>query len=130
MKQRILRVLPKLAFFVILLVLCFAGMRGEPVPQVFENKDKLHHWAGFFCLTVSAFLAFPGTRLIWLLVLPLLGSMLIELEQSLMPLRTASLGDMVANALGFLCGMVVILAWRGYQTMKLKKRSPIGIIER
>lgn len=130
MKQRILRVLPKLAFFVILLVLCFAGMRGEPVPQVFENQDKLHHWAGFFCLTVSAFLAFPGTRLIWLLVLPLLGSMLIELEQSLMPLRTASLGDMVANALGFLCGMVVILAWRGYQTMKLKKRSPIGIIER
>ena len=130
MKQRILRVLPKLAFFVILLVLCFAGMRGEPVPQLYENQDKLHHWAGFFCLTVSAFLAFPGTGLIWLLVLPLLGSMLIELEQSLMPLRTASLGDIVANALGVLCGMVVILAWRGYQTMKLKKRSPIGIIER
>ena len=130
MKQRILRVLPKLAFFVILLVLCFAGMRGEPVPQVFENQDKLHHWAGFFCLTVSAFLAFPRTRLIWLLVLPLLGSMLIELEQSLMPLRTASLGDMVANALGVLCGMVVIFAWRGYQAMKLKGRSSIDIVER
>ncbi|VVO03105.1 VanZ family protein [Pseudomonas fluorescens] len=124
MKQRILRVLPKLAFFVILLVLCFAGMRGEPVPQIYENQDKLHHWAGFFCLTVSAFLAFPGTRLIWLLLLPLLGSMLIELEQSLMPLRTASLGDMVANALGVLCGMVVIFAWRGYQAMKLKQHSP------
>jgi VanZ family protein len=130
MKQRILRVLPKLAFLVILLVLCFAGMRGEPVPQVFENQDKLHHWVGFFCLTVSAFLAFPGARLIWLLVLPLLGSMLIELEQSLMPLRTASLGDMVANALGVLCGMVVIFAWRGYQAMKHKGRSPIDIVER
>ncbi|HJR28748.1 MAG TPA: teicoplanin resistance protein VanZ, partial [Pseudomonas sp.] len=71
MKQRILQALRKLAFFVILLVLVFAGMRGEPVPQVFENQDKLHHWAGFACLTVSAWLAFPGTRLIWLLFWPL-----------------------------------------------------------
>ncbi|VVO90132.1 hypothetical protein PS903_02240 [Pseudomonas fluorescens] len=123
MKQRILRVLPKLAFFVILLVLCFAGMRGEPVPQVFENQDKLHHWVGFLCLTVSAFLAFPRTRLIWLLVLPLVGSMLIELEQSLLPLRTASLSDMMANALGVLSGLVVILVWRGYQGLRLKKAS-------
>ncbi|WP_338922357.1 VanZ family protein [Pseudomonas silesiensis] len=130
MKQRILRILPKLAFFVILLVLCFAGMRGEPVPQVYENQDKLHHWAGFFCLTVSAFLAFPKTRLIWLLLWPLVGSMLIELEQSLMPLRTASLGDMVANALGVLCGMVVIFTWRAYQAMKFKGRSSIDIVER
>ena len=123
MKQRILRALPKLAFFVILLVLCVAGMRGEPVPQVFENQDKLHHWAGFACLTVSAYLAFPGTRIIWLLFWTLLGSMLIELEQSFMPLRTASWGDMVANATGVLCGMVVILVWRAYQRARLKKAS-------
>lgn len=123
MKQRILRVLPKLTFFVSLLVLCFAGMRGEPMPQVFENQDKLHHWAGFACLTVSAYLAFPGTRLVWLLFWPLLGSMLIELEQSLMPLRTASWGDMVANATGVLCGMVVVLVLRGHQKSRLKKAS-------
>ena len=123
MKQRLLRILPKLAFFVILLVLCVAGMRGEPVPQVFENQDKLHHWAGFACLTVSAYLAFPTTRLFWLLFWPLVGSMLIELEQSLMPLRTASWGDMVANATGVLCGVVAILAWRGYQSARLKKAS-------
>jgi VanZ family protein len=56
--------------------------------------------------------------------------MLIELEQSLMPLRSASLGDMLANALGVLCGMVVIFAWRGYQTMKHKKCCPTGVTER
>jgi VanZ family protein len=126
MKQRILRALPKLAFFVILLVLVFAGMRGEPVPQVFENQDKLHHWAGFACLTVSAWLAFPGTRLIWLLFWPLVGSMVIELEQSLMPLRSASWGDMVANATGVTCGMLVILVWRGYRYTKLKKASALA----
>lgn len=123
MMQRVLRLLPKLAFFVILLVLCIAGMRGEPVPQVFENQDKLHHWAGFACLTVSAYLAFPGTRLIWLLIWPLLASMLIELEQSFMPLRSASWGDMVANATGVLCGMVAILLWRRYQRNRLNKTS-------
>jgi len=121
MKQQIPHVLPKLAFFVILLVLCVAGMRGEPVPQVFENQDKLHHWAGFACLTVSAYFAFPGTRLGWLLFWPLVGSMLIELEQSLMPLRSASWGDMAANATGVLCGMVAILVWRGYLNSKLKR---------
>ena len=126
MKQRILRALPKLAFFVILLVLVVAGMRGEPVPQVFENQDKLHHWAGFACLTVSAWLAFPGTRLIWLLFWPLVGSMVIELEQSLMPLRSASWGDMVANATGVTCGMLVILVWRGYRYTKLKKASALA----
>ena len=126
MKQRILRALPKLAFFVILLVLVVAGMRGEPVPQVFENQDKLHHWAGFACLTISAWLAFPGTRLIWLLFWPLLGSMVIELEQSLMPLRSASWGDMVANATGVTCGMLVILVWRGYRYTKLKKASALA----
>ncbi|MGE8152652.1 VanZ family protein [Pseudomonas vancouverensis] len=121
MKQRILQVLPKLAFFVILLVLCVAGMRGEPVPQVFENQDKLHHWAGFACLTVSAYLAFPSTRLIWLFIWPLVGSMVIELEQSFMPLRSASWGDMVANATGVTCGMLVVLALRGYRNARLKK---------
>ncbi|KAB0494594.1 VanZ family protein [Pseudomonas vancouverensis] len=130
MKQRILRVLPKVAFFVILLVLCVAGMRGEPVPQVFENQDKLHHWAGFACLTVSAYLAFPGTRLIWLLLWPLVGSMLIELEQSFMPLRSASWGDMLANATGVLCGMVAIFVLRGYQNSKLRTSAPVGAAKR
>ncbi|MBN3966983.1 teicoplanin resistance protein VanZ [Pseudomonas gregormendelii] len=125
MNQRIMRLVPKLAFFVILLVLCFAGMRGEPVPEVFENQDKLHHWAGFACLTVSAYLAFPGTRIFWLLFWPLVGSMLIELEQSLMPLRTASWGDMLANAVGVMCGMMAILAWRRYQNWRLKSSSTI-----
>ena len=115
MKQRIMRALPKLVFCLILLVLCYAGLRGEPVPQVFNGEDKLHHWAGFASLTLSAYLAFPGTRLFWLLLWPLLGSMAIELEQSLLPLRSASWGDMLANALGVVSGMLAILVWRRYQ---------------
>lgn len=115
MKQHIMRALPKLVFCLILLVVCVAGLRGEPVPQVFNDQDKLHHWAGFACLTLSAYLAFPGTRLFWLLLWPLLGSVAIELEQSLLPLRSASWGDMLANALGVASGMLAILVWRRYQ---------------
>lgn len=115
MKQQIMRALPKLVFCLILLVLCFAGLRGEPVPQVFDGEDKLHHWAGFACLTLSAYLAFPGTRLFWLLLWPLLGSMAIELEQSFIPLRSASWGDMLANAMGVASGMLAIVVLRRYQ---------------
>jgi VanZ family protein len=121
MKQQLLRALPKLVFCLILLVLCFAGLRSEPVPQLFNDQDKLHHWAGFACLTLSAYLAFPGTRLFWLLLWPLLGSMAIELGQSFLPQRSASLGDMLANALGVTCGMLAILVFRRYQNRKLKK---------
>jgi len=125
MKQRMMRVLPKLSFFVILLVLCYAGLRNEPVPQAFNEQDKLHHWAGFFCVTFSAYLSFPRTRLFWLLLWPLLGSMAIELEQSFQPLRSTSWGDMAANATGVLCGVVAIVVWRGRQNAKLNKASPL-----
>ncbi|MNF12496.1 hypothetical protein D3C80_2140030 [compost metagenome] len=49
--------------------------------------------------------------------------MVIELEQSFQPLRSASWGDMAANATGVLCGMVAILVWRGRQNAKLKKAT-------
>lgn len=114
MKPLLLRTLPKLALCLILLVLCFAGLHGEPVPQVFDGEDKLHHWAGFACLTLSAYLAFPRTRLFWLLLWPLLGSMIIELEQTFLPLRSASWGDMLANALGVASGLLAILVVRRY----------------
>lgn len=105
MKQLLLRALPKLALCLILLVLCYAGLRSAPVPQVFDGEDKMHHWAGFACLTLSAYLAFPRPRLFWLLLWPLLGSMAIELGQTFLPLRSASWGDMLANALGVASGM-------------------------
>ncbi|MFZ6049012.1 VanZ family protein [Pseudomonas sp. CR3202] len=104
--------LARLAFCAVLLVILVAGLRSNPVPEAFSNQDKLHHWAGFACLTVSAWLAFPRTPFLWLMLGPLATSVGIELVQGLEPLRTASWGDMLANGVGVLSGILAILVMR------------------
>ncbi|MFC5694266.1 teicoplanin resistance protein VanZ [Pseudomonas sp. GCM10022186] len=104
--------LARLAFCAVLLVILVAGLRSDPVPEAFENQDKLHHWIGFACLTLSAWLAFPGVGLRWLALGSLLVSIGVELGQELLPLRTASMGDIAANVIGVLCGMAVVLVLR------------------
>ncbi len=104
--------LARLGFCAVLLVILVAGLRSDPVPEAFSNQDKLHHWAGFACLTVSAWLAFPRTALLWLLLGPLAISVGIELVQALEPMRTASWGDILANVLGVVSGILAILVLR------------------
>ena len=96
-----LRVLP---FLVVLAVILFSGLRPEPVPQVFDQQDKLHHMLGFAALIFTLRLAFPQWRVFWCIALSLGAATLIELGQSLLPNRQASLGDMLANTLGVFLG--------------------------
>ncbi|NWL79038.1 teicoplanin resistance protein VanZ [Pseudomonas taiwanensis] len=104
--------LARITFGLVLLVILVAGLSSEPVPEAFDNQDKLHHWAGFACLALSASLAFPSTRLVWLFIWTLLVSMGIELGQALLPLRTASWADIAANVLGVLSGSFAALLLR------------------
>lgn len=96
-----LRVLP---FLAVLAVILFSGLRPEPVPQVFDQQDKLHHMLGFAALMFSLRLAFPQWRVLWAVAASLVAATLIEVGQSLLPHRQASLGDMLANTLGVLLG--------------------------
>jgi len=96
-----LRALP---FIAVLAVILFSGLRPEPVPQVFEQQDKLHHLLGFAALMFTLRLAFPQWRVRWAIAASLAAAVLIELAQSLLPNRWASLGDMLANTLGVLLG--------------------------
>lgn len=96
-----LRVVP---FLVVLAIILFTGLRPEPVPQVFDQQDKLHHMLGFAALIFTLRMAFPQWRVFWCIVLSLGAATLIELGQSLLPNRQASLGDMLANAVGVLLG--------------------------
>ncbi|MBT8765782.1 VanZ family protein [Metapseudomonas boanensis] len=104
--------LARFAFCLVLAVVLMAGLSSDPVPEAFDNQDKLHHWAGFACLTLSAWLAFPRARLPWLFLWPFLLSVGIELGQELLPLRTASWADIAANVLGVLSGILCTLALR------------------
>ena len=99
-----------LLFLAVCAGLLFTGLRSRPIPQVFAQEDKLHHFIGFFALAFSCRLAFLHIRLLWLAIGCVLAGLLIEYAQALMPLRTASLYDALANTAGVALGLSV--AWR------------------
>lgn len=113
--MRYLRVLP---FLVVLAVILVAGLKPEPVPQMFYQQDKLHHLLGFAALAFTLRLAFPRPHFIWLVAFSLAAALLIEFGQGLLPHRTPSTGDMLANALGVLLGWGFSLLVQGWLRMR------------
>ena len=88
----------------------FTGLRSKPIPELFAQEDKLHHFIGFFALAFSCRLAFLPVKLHWIAIGCVLAGLLIEYAQALIPLRTASLYDALANTGGVALGLIV--AWR------------------
>ncbi len=107
-----LRYLP---FLAVLATILFTGLRPDPIPQAFDQQDKLHHLLGFAALMFTMRLAFPQWRLAWAVALSLAAALLIEIGQGMLPARQASMGDMLANTLGVLLGWASsTLAYRWY----------------
>jgi VanZ family protein len=89
-----------------------------PATPPVEGGDKLQHAAAFAALAFAAARAYPAPgpaqwrREAWI-ALALLGyGVAIELVQSLVPGRTASLADAVADAAGVLLGLLLARWWR------------------
>lgn len=101
------RVVLRIAFAVVLAVLLYAGLREQPVPELFHEEDKLHHVLGFAVLAMSARMAFPHGRLRWQLPAMLALGAAIELAQNLLPGRTGSVWDMLADMLGVGLGLAL-----------------------
>ena len=98
-----------LLFIAVCVGLLFTGLRSQPIPEFFAQEDKLHHFIGFFALSLSCRLAFMQVRLLWIALGCVLAGILIEYAQELVPLRTASLYDALANTVGVATGLS--LAW-------------------
>ncbi|WP_146541041.1 VanZ family protein [Pseudomonas bubulae] len=98
-----------LLFLAVCAGLLFTGLRTRPIPQVFAQEDKLHHFMGFFALAFSCRLAFLPVKLHWIAIGCVLAGVLIEYAQALIPLRTASFYDALANTAGVALGLLV--AW-------------------
>ena len=96
-----------LLFLAVCAGLLFTGLRNQPIPQVFAQEDKLHHFIGFFALAFSCRLAFLHIRLLWLAIGCVLAGLLIEYAQALLPLRTASFYDALANTAGATLGLAL-----------------------
>jgi len=98
-----------LLFMAVCAGLLFTGLRSRPIPQFFVQEDKLHHFIGFFALSFSCRLAFLQSKLYWIASGCVLAGVLIEYAQALMPLRSASFYDALANTAGVTLGLAV--AW-------------------
>ncbi len=65
--------------------LLFTGLRSQPIPELFAQEDKLHHFIGFFALAFSCRLAFLPVKLHWIAIGCVLAGVLIEYAQALIP---------------------------------------------
>ena len=98
-----------LLFMAVCVALMYAGLRTRPIAQLVDQEDKLHHLLGFFALAFSCRLAFSRFKLHWIALGCVLAGVAIEYAQALIPLRTASFYDALANTFGVALGLAV--AW-------------------
>ncbi|WWR36052.1 VanZ family protein [Pseudomonas bubulae] len=96
-----------LLFMAVCAGLLFTGLRSQPIPELYGQEDKLHHFIGFFVLAFSCRLAFLPVKLHWIAIGCVLVGVLIEYAKALIPLRTASFYDSLANTAGVALGLLV-----------------------
>jgi len=110
--------LRSLLFIAVCAGLLYTGLRTKPIAQLFDQEDKLHHLFGFFALAFSCRLVFLRVKLHWIALGCVLAGVAIEYAQALIPLRTASLYDALANTLGVALGLAV--AWYCTRALPIK----------
>ena len=80
---------------------------SDALPSV-SMTDKVQHALGFFCLTLAYGLMFPRARTAVTAGVVCLG-VAVEVLQAIMPFgRSAELGDLIADAVGIVAGLVLV----------------------
>jgi len=92
------------------LAVAVAALTPAARPPTSGGFDHYLHALVFGSLTIVTFAAFPVAWVVACVVFT--TSILIEVGQMLVPERSASWGDVAANALGIAIGMLAILLWR------------------
>ncbi|QLI83062.1 VanZ family protein [Chitinibacter fontanus] len=106
----------KLACLVVwALAIWIGSLMPSPPPAVVENGDKVQHFFGYAVLACLAFRVAQRYALVWFFA-ALMG-VGVEIAQSFTPWRTFDIGDMLANALGAVIGLLIcrFLVWRKIQ---------------
>ncbi len=91
---------------VLVIVLSLMPMSYEP-PQT-GLSDKIEHFIAYCALAAAGATGFQGPRARLIIVFGLIGfGILLEIGQLFSPGRQTSGGDVIANALGVVCGAAV-----------------------
>lgn len=82
-----------------------------PTETLTVGNDKISHFIAYSCLMLNiGILVYPNKRKIFTgVVLAVFLGVIIEILQHYIPGRFMSLGDVIANTLGALLGMILIL---------------------
>lgn len=96
------------AWTLTLAIVVVSLLPGDQLPQSpMQYTDKLVHMAMYTALALAFRWAYGYNRR-WMLIVPLVVGSMTEVAQHFVPMRSMSLGDMVANCIGiafayFLC---------------------------
>ena len=104
----------------VLLVACIAvlALMPTPPPDASTGWDKLNHLLAFGSLAFAATMGSSAsrTRQAWMLLALLGFGALIELLQLHVPGRSAEWADLLADAIGIVCGAVAARCLQGAAT--------------
>lgn len=118
--RRWMRLLPlfRVLFFGMLTLALYLGLRPSPTPAAYSWVSNVYHAGGLGMLMLLSYLGFP--RWYWWargLGIFALGAG-IEYVQSFHPMRVADWNDLIANGIGVVTGLLIImlLQWGGNRT--------------
>ncbi|WP_299493149.1 VanZ family protein [uncultured Shewanella sp.] len=110
----------KIALFISLILISYLVFsRPNYSPSWIPHFDKLAHAFSFFILTLLTYYAFkPKYYLIMAFLISY--AIIIEVVQSALPYRTASLGDLIADFVGISSFYILLLAHKLRNHLKRK----------
>ena len=117
-----LSIATKIILVLFLLLYLYLGTVNIPSNVAASFNDLVAHGLGYFILMIVAATAFPKKTVLLTIAFACFAySVFIECVQFLLPYRSFSLLDIVANGLGVVCGfLLLILFWPVFQRiMKL-----------
>lgn len=106
------RLLFKIAFFSLLALGLYLGMRPTPPPTAYDWQASLYHGGGLFTLTLLSALAFPSWPWWFRALFMFAVGVAVEYVQSFHPTRTADWADIYANSTGIAIGLLFLGVYR------------------
>lgn len=114
------RVVFKIAFFALLALGIYLGMRPTPPPAIYSWQATFYHAGGLCSLTLLSYLAFPRWRWWFRAVFMFSVGVAVEYVQSFHPTRSAEWADIYANSSGIAVGLILASLWI-YFASRVKK---------
>lgn len=106
-----------LQFYALLVIYTYLGLTPHPENSVPVFNDLLMHFTGYAVAGISISFARPYWPLWQRAALLITYSFAIEIGQHFNPPRTFSLVDMVANSVGVLLGLCIVIILTKYVSL-------------